>query len=74
MIHKLIVFNFCDVDKTLEHTLKNGDNHDNNRLFWLSSQKNLTKLMPMDMFDNNLIPKNHGIIVFDVLNSHLNVK
>ncbi len=58
MIHKLFVFNFCDVDKTLNHTLKNGDNHDNNRLFLPKQPKNLAKLMPMDTSDNNLIPKN----------------
>ncbi len=74
MIHKLIVLNFCDVDKTPDHTLKNGDNHDNNRLFLAKQPKNLTKLMPMDTSDNNLIPQNHGILVFNVLNSHLNVK
>jgi hypothetical protein len=30
--------------------------------------------MPMDTSDNNLIPKNQWILIFNVLNSHLNVK
>jgi hypothetical protein len=30
--------------------------------------------MSRDIFDNNLIPKNQWILIFNVLNSHLNVK
>jgi hypothetical protein len=30
--------------------------------------------MSMDTFDNNLIPKNQWILIFNVLNFHLNVK
>ncbi len=47
MIHKLFVFNFCDVDKTPNHTLKNGDNHDSNRLFWPKYNSLLLKYAPI---------------------------